>query len=256
MQKQNWRQLLNLTKELAITDFKLRYYGSVLGYLWSLMKPFMLFGVIYVAFSNIMRFQTENYSFFLLLGIISWNFFADATMAGARAILDKSNLITKIYFPRIVVVIAASWTAFLTFIINLLIFFAFYLIAEKGIPWTTLLFPFYIILLYSFALGISLALSVLTVKFRDITHIWEVLLQVGFWGTPIIYPLETVAQKYHRLLYLNPMTRIIEHSRALVIYGTIPDLRPVAILVVMVSIVFFAGYLIFRRFERQMPELI
>lgn len=256
MQKQNWRQLLNLTKELAITDFKLRYYGSVLGYFWSLMKPFMLFGVIYVAFSNIMRFETENYSFFLLLGIISWNFFADATMAGSRAILDKANLITKIYFPRIVVVIAASWTAFLTFIINLFIFFVFYVIAEKGIPWTALFFPFYILLIYALALGISFALSVFTVKFRDVTHIWEVLLQVGFWGTPIIYPLEIIAQKYHRIFYLNPMTRIIEHSRALILYGTVPDLRPFFVLVAVVSVVLFVGYLIFKRLEKKMPELV
>lgn len=252
--KMKWATIVNLTREIAITDFKLRYHGSVLGYLWSLMKPFMLFSVLYVVFKILMRFTIPYYGLYLLLGIMLFNFFADATMSGSRSLLDKASLLTKVYFPRIIVVIASSLTALLTLCINLIVFSFFLLVSGDGISWTALLFPFYVILFYFFALGVALILSVITVKFRDVSHIWEVLLQLFYWSTPVIYSMDLIPEKYHRYIYLSPITRVMEHSRAVMIYHTLPDLRAAVVTVVMVAVTFGVGLLVFRKWSPGIVE--
>lgn len=247
---------VRILKEIAISDFKVRYQNSILGYVWTLIKPLLLFAVLYVVFSVFMRFPVENYQLYLLLGVIIWNFFAEATSIALRSFETKQSLITKVYFPRIIVVIASTLTSLLTFLLNMIVFFVF--LAISDIPFSANFFflVVYVIELYFIILGVSLILSALYVKFRDISHIWDVLLQIGFWITPIIYPLTMVPEIYHRFIYLNPLARLIEYSRAIFILEHVPEGYLNLILFIMTFIVAVLGLIVFKLQESSIPENI
>lgn len=241
---------------LAWTDFKLRYQGSVLGYLWTLVKPLMLFGVLYIVFSTLMRSPVEHYQIYLLLGIILWNFFVEGTQFGLTSLLNKANLISKIYFPRILIIIASSVSAFITFALNFLVFVFFLIINHIPFVWSMLFFPVYLIELYLIVLGVSLVLSVLYVRFRDLNHIWEIILQIGFYFTPIFYTLSIVPEQYHRFLFLNPVMRVIHYSRAVFLDGQIPSLWYNSVLFVISIGIFLVGLLVFRKYNKNLIEHI
>lgn len=247
---------IRILKEIAVSDFKVRYQNSILGYFWTLIKPLLLFAVLYVVFSVFMRFPVENYQLYLLLGVIIWNFFAEATSIALRCFETKRSLITRIYFPRVIIVIASTLTSFLTFLLNMIVFFVFLIISDINLSLNFFFFIFYLIALYFIILSVSLILSVLYVKFRDISHIWDVLLQIGFWLTPIIYPLSLIPDKYHRLIYLNPLARLIEYSRAIFIKYHIPAFDLNLVLFAMVTLLIILGIIIFRFFNKTIPENI
>lgn len=249
-----FQEYYELTKTLALTEFKLRYHGSFLGYLWTLIKPLLLFAVLYVVFSVLMRFPIENYQIYLLLGIILWNFFAEGTSMGLAALLNKSSLISKVNFPRILVVVASTFSALITFILNFLVFIVF--IVWSDIPFTTsmLFFPVYVLVEYFIILGVALMLSVLYVRFRDISHIWEILLQMGFWLTPIFYTIDIVPLEYHSIFYLNPMARIIWYSRTIFLDAHIPSLWLNSLIIIFSIVIFVFGYLIFKWLNKNIVE--
>jgi len=219
--KPNYTELI---LRLAWTDFKLRYQGSVLGFLWTLLKPLLQFAVLYTVFSVFMRLAIPNYQLYLLLGILIWNYFSEGTNTGLFALANKANIIKKVYFPRIIVIVAASLHTLLTLLINLLIFFAFFFFFGHQLQWTAILFILLLILLYGLVLGLSLLLSVFYLKFRDINQIWEVFLMAGFYLSPIIYPLEFIPEEYRLILFLNPITGIIQYARLLLLEGQLPSL--------------------------------
>jgi ABC-2 type transport system permease protein len=211
---------LDLIRELAITDFKLKYQGSVAGYLWSLAKPLMVFGVLYLVFNVFVRIGASipHYPLYLLLGVILWGYFAEATTVGMGSVVGKGDMIRKVYFPRIVLIISSSISALITLFLNLLIVFLFMLLARLiPNPWQIFIFFVIVIELYVLTLGLSLILSSLFVKYRDIGHIWEVLIQVLFYATPIIYPLAIIPLKFQKLIMLSPISQIIQDSRWLLI---------------------------------------
>lgn len=250
-EKNNYRELLWL---IAVTDFKLRYHGSMLGYLWTLLKPLALFGVMFVVFSLFMKMNIPHYQLYLLLGIMLWNFFAEATMAGVHALASKVGIIKKIYFPRIIVVIASTISAFIGLFFNLIIFAIFFAFSGLALSWNMLFFPLLILGLYFFVLGLSLLLSVLYVLFRDLNQVWDVLLQIGFWLTPIIYSLQFVPTQFHFWLFLNPMTGYIQYARLLMIEQQIPTFSGVAYLALFSLGSLLLGYTLFQRYEFLAPE--
>lgn len=247
---------IRILKEIAISDFKVRYQNSILGYFWTLIKPLLLFAVLYVVFSVFMRFPVENYQLYLLLGVIIWNFFAEATSIALHSFETKQSLVTKVYFPRIIIVIASTLTSFITFLLNMIVFFIFLILSDVALSISFFFFIIYIIELYFIILGISLIISVLFIKFRDLAHIWDVLLQIGFWITPIIYPVSLIPEQYHRLVYLNPLARVIEYSRAVFIQGHIPAFNLNVILLMVVTIIFIFGIFFFQKLESSIPEKI
>lgn len=247
---------IRILKEIAISDFKVRYQNSLLGYFWTLIKPLLLFAVLYVVFSVFMRFPVENYQLYLLLGVIIWNFFAEATSIALRAFETKRSLITKVYFPRIIVVIASTVTSFLTFLLNMIVFFVFVALSDISFSFNFFFFIIYIFELYFIILGMALILSVLYIRFRDLSHIWDVLLQIGFWITPIIYPISMIPEVYHRYVFFNPLARIIEYSRAVFILDHIPAFNLNVILFFIVTIIFIIGIFLFLRLEKSIPEKI
>ena len=168
--------------ELVKTDFKLRYQGSFLGILWSVLKPLLLFLVMYLVFVKFLKFTdgTKTYPIVLLLGIALWGFFTEATSVGMNAIVSRGDLLRKINFPKYIIIISSMSSALISLSINLIVVLIFGLISGVDFTWKVLLAPFSIIQLFILAMGVSLILSTLYVKFRDISHIWDVILQICF----------------------------------------------------------------------------
>lgn len=213
-----------LLRELVITDFKLRYQGSVLGYVWSLLKPLMLFAIMYMVFVHFLRFGAgiPHFAVALLLGIVMWTFFSEATSQGMQAIVSRGDLIRKINFPKYIIVISATVSALINFILNLFVVVIFMIFDGVEFGWSVALFPLSILTLYVFALSLAFFLSALYVRFRDFSHLWEVALQAMFYATPIIYPIQMVMEFSHQaaqVLMLSPVAVIFQNARAQMVGG-------------------------------------
>ncbi|HEX3604893.1 MAG TPA: ABC transporter permease [Candidatus Dormibacteraeota bacterium] len=219
------RRHLNLTRELAVTQFKLKYTGSVLGYLWSLLKPMMTFAIMYAVFDRLLHAgrTSDRFTMQLLVGIVIWTFFSETTITAVNAIVVNGNLINKASFPRAILVVASSLSALMTFAINLaLIVIIAGATHNLSLGWHSLLVLPLLIELYALVIGISLLLSALFVFYRDLGHIWEIFTQLLFYGSAVVFPLSlngTVRNgvlepiRIMRVIALNPVTQIIEDIR-------------------------------------------
>ena len=205
-----------LLSELVRTDFKLRYQGSVLGYAWSLLRPLMLFLILYIVFVKFLKLGSgvPHYPIYLLLGIVLWSFFAEMTSLSLSSIVGRGDLIRKIRIPRWIIVLSSSVTALINLGLNLIVVFVFLLMNHVDITKSILLLPFILIQLYLFSLGVSLILATAFVKYRDVTHIWEVSLQGLFYLTPILYPLSIISRQfYQKILLVSPIASAIQNAR-------------------------------------------
>ncbi|HSX45306.1 MAG TPA: ABC transporter permease [Candidatus Saccharimonadales bacterium] len=214
-----------LLSELVRTDFKLRYQNSVLGYAWSLLRPLLLFVILYVVFVKFLKLGNDipHYPVYLLLGIVIWNFFVEMTVQSLGSIVVRGDLIRKIRIPRWIIILSSSISALINLSLNLIIVAVFMLINHVNLMMTGLLLPLILLEVYVFALGLSLFLSAAFVRFRDMSYIWDVLLQAGFYLTPILYPVSRIANPtLKKLLFINPMGQAIQDARyALVTHQTI-----------------------------------
>lgn len=213
-----------LLRELVKTDFKLRYQGSILGMAWSVLKPLMLFAVMYVVFVRFLRFGAgiPHFAVSLLLAQTLWAFFQEATSQGMQAIVGRGDLLRKLKFPKYIVVVSSTVSALINLVISLFVVLIFMIVNGVEFRPTILLFPLVIIELYIFSLGLVLLLSTIFVRFRDIGHIWEVIMQAWFYATPIIYPLTQLINVgwlsvAKLVLMLNPMAQIIQDARYLIV---------------------------------------
>jgi ABC-2 type transport system permease protein len=208
---------LNLTRELALTQFKLKYTGSVLGYLWSLLKPMMVFAIMYAVFDRLLHAgrTSDRFTLQLLIGIVIWTFFSETTVTAVNAIVVNGNLINKASFPRAILVIASSLTALMTFAINLSLIVVIAGAARQlSLGWHSLLAVPLLIELYALVIGISLILSALFVFYRDLGHIWEIFTQLLFYGSAVVFPLSRdILHSKVELVALNPVAQIIEDLR-------------------------------------------
>ena len=207
-----------LLSELTKTDFKLRYQGSVLGYLWALLRPLMMFAILYVVFAKLLRFGSDipHYPVYLLTGTSIWSFFTECTSQGIQAMVVRGDLIRKISFPKYIVVVSATLTAVINMLINLAVIIIFALINGVTPSWNWLLVPFSLVELYALSLGISFLLGAINVKYRDITSIWDVCIQALFYAVPIIYPISMVASSSvlaAKIILLNPIAQCIQDIR-------------------------------------------
>lgn len=256
-----------LLRELVITDFKLRYQGSVLGYAWSLLKPLFLFLIMYIVFGQLIKLgSVEHYAVYLLFGIVLWTFFSEATGMGLGSIVGRGDLLRKISFPKYIIVFATTLSALINFALNLIIVAVLMVINGVHLHASALLLPLYVLELYVFALGIAFFLSAVNVKYRDTSHIWEIIMQAAFYATPIIYPLTVVLQKSvlaAKILMLNPAAQAIQDARyALITKQTITPSQmfhtPIYIFIpfVIVILVLLLGVLYFRKNSKFFAELI
>lgn len=208
-----------LVKEMVRTDFKLRYRGSVLGYVWSLLRPLLMFGVLYVVFTKVIRVGNSipYYPSYLLLGLVLWTFFVESTMSGMDSIVSRGDLIRKVSIPKYVIVISTTISALINLLINMIVVFIFMWIGHVPFRWTIALSPIFFLELIIFSLAISFLLATLFVKFRDFKHIWEVALQILFYATPILYSLSIVPKQLIKLMSISPLTQIFQDTRSLMI---------------------------------------
>jgi ABC-2 type transport system permease protein len=207
-----------LLRELIITDFKLRYQGSALGYLWSLLKPLLLFTILYFVFGHLLKIggDVPHYPIYLLLGVVLWGFFVEATNNGLVSIVSRGDLIRKINFPKYIIVLSGTISALINLGFNLLVVFAFMALAGIPLSVNMLIFPLVVIELYVMALSLAFLLSAAYVRYRDISYIWEVLMQAAFYATPILYPISLVVSRSPqaaKLLLLNPVAQVIQDAR-------------------------------------------
>jgi ABC-2 type transport system permease protein len=205
-----------LLSELVRTDFKLRYQGSVLGYSWSLLRPLLMFIILYVVFVKFLRLggDVPHFPIYLLLGIVIWNFLTEMTQQSTTSIVGRGDLIRKIRIPRWMIVFSSSVSALINLGLNLLVVIIFMVINRVSILDTLPLVVPILLEIYLFALGLSLLLAALYVKFRDVIYIWEVILQAGFYLTPILYPLSIITNTtMQKLILLNPMAQAIQDVR-------------------------------------------
>ena len=220
------RRLLHLSVTLAVMEFKLRFFGSVLGYLWQLMRPLLLFGVLYVVFTQFVRLGdgVRYYPAVLLTGIVLFTFFSDATSRSVTSVADRESLVRKIEFPRLVVPLSVLLISYFNLLLNLLAVLVFVLASGVAprVEWLAL--PLLLLPLGSFAGGLAMLLSALYVRFRDVQPIWEVLVQVLFYGSPILYVLEILPEHLrHPVIWFNPIATILVQARHSLIDETAPN---------------------------------
>ncbi len=249
--------------ELVRTDFKLRYQGSLLGYAWSLLQPLFFFVILYLVFSFLKVNQgIPHYPVYLLIGIVLWTFFREMTTQSLTSIVGRGALIRKVRIPRWIIILSSSISATISLGFNLLILLAFLLINHVDLLMTSLWFPLILVEVYIFAVGCSLFLSALYVKYRDVSYIWDVLLQGGFYLIPIIYPISKITNlTFQKIIMINPMSQTIQGARydlvshntqtvAQTFNGGLYRLVPYAI----VAVAFVVGILYFRKQSRYFAE--
>ena len=256
-----------LLHELVVTDFKLRYQGSTLGYLWSVIKPIFLFAILYVVFGIFMRGNQgiDHYPVYLLLGIVLWSFFAEATSQGLQSIVARGDLIRKINFPKYIIIISGTISALINLAINLVVVAVFMLINGVTFSWSALMVVPLVIELYVFALGIASLLSAMNVKYRDVGYLWEIFLQAAFYATPILYALQMVQSikpSIAQLLLLNPAAQIIQDARYFLVTDKTLTLFTMShwwkelIPLCIVLVVLLAGVVYFKKHSKNFAEEI
>jgi lipopolysaccharide transport system permease protein len=250
-ERYNYRHLIWI---LAWVEFKQRYKNSVLGYLWSLLEPLLMLSILYIIFSNLMKNPVEHYPIFLLMGIIMWSFFSRATTASLAVIRFKPSLIKKVYFPRDILVISNCTTALLMSLFESVVFIVFMAVFRIPLSLNIAYLPCIIFLFYLMTLGVSLALAALNVYYQDIQYIWAVILQIGFFATPVMYPLSVFPQNLLQVLSYNPLAQVIFLARDVTLYAKVPNTASFAFVIVIAFVILAIGYAIFFRLEPRFAE--
>lgn len=261
------RRFLDLLWLMSVTEFRRTYFGTVFGYLWSLVRPLMLFGVLLFVFTQVFKVGSglDDYPVLLLLGIVQFTFFQEATTAAVTSVVAQEGVVRKTQFPRLVIPLATVVTSFFNFCLNLVIVLVFVLAWGVEPMWTWLLFPVAVAALFVLTAAVSMILSVLFVRFRDVAIIWTVFAQVLFYATPILYPLgpvdgkEFLSDRIEQLLMLNPLAVIFEQVRVWMLESSAPSAAEAAggalhllpALAIYVGVCAFAVWI----FNREAPRI-
>jgi lipopolysaccharide transport system permease protein len=244
-----------LIYNLVVSELKNKYSSSVLGFAWSMLNPLLMTLVLYMVFQNIFRFTQKDLAFYILIGMTGWRFFANGTTIAMMSIVGKSNLVTKLYIPREILtlssVLASLISSILEFIVLIFILVFFGIVSVKILMFP-LMYVFYLPIVY----GVSLMLASLYVYFRDLNSIWEVLIQIGFFLSPIVYPMSTIPEKYKFYYMLNPITRLIEMYRDILLNDSFPKITDFALTFMFGVFLFILGSLLFRKLNRRFAEEI
>jgi len=215
------RRFFDLLWLMSVTEFKRVYFGTVLGYVWSLVRPLALFGVLLFVFTKVFKIGSEtaeHYPVLLLMGIVMFTFFQESTTNGVTSVVAQEGVVRKTQFPRLVIPLSTVVTGAFNFGLNLVVVLGFVLAFGVTPAWTWLLFPFVVAVLFVFTAAASMMLSVLYVRFRDVAIIWMVFAQALFYATPVLYPVEAFENEtYEHLLMINPIAVIFEQARVWVL---------------------------------------
>ena len=245
-------------RELLKTSIKKdiggKYKKSFLGVLWSFVNPLLQITVYAIIFPLIMRNNIENYTVFMVCGLIPWNFFATSLNRSSFVMIENGNIIKKVYFPREILPLSLVTSETVNFLISSLIMLAFTLFSGMGISIYILLYPLILLVQYIMQLGLALILSSVTVYFRDLQHFIGVLLQLFFYATPIVYSVQTIPENYRWILKLNPMTYVIEGYRDILYNQQMPDVRHLLMILGLGLVLVVLGYALFNKLQKRFAE--
>lgn len=214
-----WRRMFDLVYLISVTEFKRTYFGTALGYLWSVARPLALFGVLLAVFTQVFRLgsQVPNYPVLLLFNIVVFGFFAEATGVAVASIVGQEGIVRRTQFPRIVIPLSVVLTSVFNLAFNLVVVFIFLLAFGVAPTWTWLLFPVILGAMFVITTAVSMILASLFPRFRDLAIIWSVASTALFYATPVLYPLESVPEGFRKAIMLNPITPLLEQARRWVI---------------------------------------
>jgi ABC-2 type transport system permease protein len=258
------KRFWTLTWTLAVLEFRLKFFGSVLGYFWQLMRPLLLFGVLYFVFTELVRLGggVNNYPVILLMGIIIYSFYSEATGTAVGSVPDRESLVRKVHFPRLVIPLSVVLTTFLNFVLNFIVVIVFVLASGISPTWSWLEIVPLVAALALLSTGVGTLLAALFVRYRDVRPIWDVILQISFYGSPILYPIEKIPEEgLRRLIMCNPLAVIVQQARHAIIDPGAPSaaeamggavwlLIPAAVLVGVCTL----GYIVFDRSAPHIAE--
>ncbi|MDE2589834.1 MAG: ABC transporter permease [Patescibacteria group bacterium] len=248
-----WKRKM-LIWDLAVMDLKLRYRNSILGFIWTFLEPLLLLLVLYVVFTNIFKSQIQYFPLFLLLGLIIWNMFSRSTQFGLNSILSRSGVLSHIYVPREILPISAALTGLMMLTFEMIVFGIFLAVFGFVPPSTIVILPLIFILEFILVTGLSFPLSLLNIRFRDTQFIWGVLLQAGFFLTPVFYNIDILPDRVHRILAFSPMVQIMNMARDATLYDKLPTMGSIEISLGMTFLILIVGYAIFRKLSVKIIE--
>lgn len=219
------KRFASLTWLIAYTDYKLTYFGSVLGYLWSLMRPLLFFGVLYTVFTHVIKFGdgVKDYPVLLLMSLVLFTFFQEASGNAVSSVLQRESLVRKMHFPRIVIPFATVLTSAFNLGLNLIAVFVFVLIYGVEPQWTWLLLPVLLLPLLAITSGVAMILSSLYVRYRDVAPIWSVISQTLFYASPIFYTIEQVPENVREWYACNPIAAVLIQARHWIVDPSAPS---------------------------------
>ena len=247
----NYRELLktNIKKEI-----RGKYKGSWLGILWTFLNPLLMLTVYAIVFPYILRVKVENYTIFMIVALIPWNFFTTAIQMGTGSVVANGNILKKVYFPREIIPISITTSQLVNFLITCIIMAVFIIFSGVGFSIHLLYFPLLVFVQYILTLGITFILSALTVFVRDVAHFVSVILMLGFYATPIVYLGSMLPDKFQIFLKLNPMAQLVEAYRAILYYHKDPDMQMLTLWTLGSFIILVFGYMIFKKLEKSFVE--
>ena len=247
-------QYRELLKTSIKKDIGGKYKNSFLGVIWSFINPLLQICVYAIVFPLIMRNNIENYTVFMVCGLIPWTYFASVINRSANVMIENGNIIKKVYFPREILPISLVTSETITFLISTVIIIGFALITGVGISTLILFYPLLLLAQYIILIGISLIVSCVTVYFRDLQHFIGVFLQLLFYGTPIVYSIDTIPERFRWILNINPMTHIIEGYRDIFYYQQMPNMKSIFVIIAIGILVVLIGYAIFNKLQKRFAE--
>lgn len=245
-----------LFRSLVKKDLRGRYKGSVLGFFWTFLNPLLQLLVYFIVFSVILRVQVENYTAFMFVSLLPWIYFSSCTATANRLIIDQANIVKKIYFPRLILPFASACSGLINLSLSYLIALPVLHLLGINLGPSIILLPLILILHGVLVLGFGMLISSMNVYFRDIEHIWGIMLQVWIYITPILYPITMVPDKYKSLIHLNPMTSVILLYQKILYDGQFPSVDLVLEALCWALFMYFIGFSVFNKLERRFAEEI
>ncbi|HTX43646.1 MAG TPA: ABC transporter permease [Methanocella sp.] len=236
-----------------VSDLKVKYANSVLGFAWSLLNPLLMLIVLYFVFSNVFKGE-DHFVVYILIGLLAWRFFSIGTNAALNSIVGKPSLVTKIFIPRQILTLSSVLSGLISSTLEFIVLIPLLVIFGDGLKWTIILFPVVQLLFFLIIYGLSLMLASMYVYFRDLNQIWDVLLQLGMFLSPIVYPISVIPEQYRPIYLLNPITCVISMYRDIFLYGYIPQISDLLIVVVSIAVLLSAGTLTFNKLSRRFAE--
>ncbi len=245
-------QYWEVIRNFVITNLKMRYKRSVLGFVWTLLNPLLTMAVTAVVFSMLLRFNLKNFALYIFCGLVPWNFINASAINGSLAIIGSEGYIKKIYIPKLVFPINAVSTELINSLLSLCSLFLLGFFLGMQVTASFIVIPYAFFMLYVFCLGMAMILSVVTVYFRDLTHIVQISFNAFFYLCPIIYPMERIPLKYHYIFDFNPFNYFVTLFREVIYHNRFPTAEQMWMPAAIAGGALLIGYILFKKEEHNL----